>query len=73
MSRFKIRREEKIETWWADYFEVEADSIEEAIQLIKSGDIDPEYSEPIDAFSIPLKTEYYDVDTNTQCYEENRR
>lgn len=73
MPIFKIRREEKIETWWADYFEIEANSIEEAIQLIKDSDVDPEYSEPIDAFSTPIKSEYYDLENNTLCYEENGR
>lgn len=41
MAIFKLKKDEKIETWWRDYYEIEADSIEEAVEIILSGEIDP--------------------------------
>lgn len=41
MAIFKLKKDEKIETWWRDYYEIEADSIKEAVEIILSGEVDP--------------------------------
>lgn len=66
MTIFKLSKEEKIETWWRDYYEIEANSIEEAVDLILSGEVDPYDTEPIIELQIePIETEIFDELGNT--------
>lgn len=70
MPVFKLKRDEKYETWWRDFFEVEADTIEEAINLIKEGEIDPYDSEILPHFSQdPLEREIYNEDGDMIYYD----
>lgn len=41
MPTYKLKKDERYETWWRDYYEVTADSLEEAIQMVRNGDVDP--------------------------------
>ena len=38
MAKFRFFQEKEVKTWVRDYYTVEADSLEEAIELIKSAD-----------------------------------
>lgn len=41
MAIFKLKKDEKISTWWRDYYEIEAKSVEEAVAIILEGEVDP--------------------------------
>lgn len=61
MAIFKLTKEEKLETWWRDYYEIEANSMEEAVDLILSGEVDPYDTESIADLQIePIETEIFD-------------
>ena len=47
MPVFKLTKQELIKQWWNDFYEVEADTLEEAIQKILDYEEDPYDSEPI--------------------------
>lgn len=65
MPIFKLKKDEKIETWWSDYYEIEADSIEEAIEIILSGEVDPYDTESmVDLQMEPTETEILDEECN---------
>lgn len=54
------------ETWWRDYYEIEAESIEDAIQMILSDEIEPYDTECLPELNItPIKTEILDNDGET--------
>ena len=58
-------KDEKIETWWRDYYEIEADSLEEAIEIILSGEVDPYDTESmVDLQMEPTETEILDEECN---------
>lgn len=59
MAVFKILRDELYETWWRDYFEVEAETLEEAIQLVREGDVEAYDTETIPNLDQdPVEVEY---------------
>lgn len=61
MAIFKLQREEKFATWWRDYYEIEADSIEEAVEIILSSKIHPYNITPIVNLQMePTETEILD-------------
>lgn len=61
MPKFKLHKDSLWEQWYRDYYEVEAETIEEAVQMIKDYDVDPYDSEPLYDFEQePLKTEIVD-------------
>lgn len=61
MPVFKLHKNTLWEQWYRDYYEVEAETLEEAIQMIKDYDVDPYDSEPLFEFEQePLKTEIVD-------------
>lgn len=65
MPIFKLRRDELYKQWRRGYFEVEADTIEEAVEMIRDYEVDPYDSEPIDGFEQePLETEILDEEGN---------
>lgn len=65
MAIFKLKKDEKIETWWRDYYEIEADSIEEAVEIILSGEIDPYDTESmVDLQMEPTEIEILDEADN---------
>ena len=47
MPIFRLTSQELIKQWWNDFYEIEADTLEEAIQRILDGDEDPYDSEPV--------------------------
>lgn len=47
MPIFKLTKQELIKQWWNDFYEVEADTLEEAVQRILDYEEDPYDSEPI--------------------------
>lgn len=65
MPIFKLKKDEKIETWWRDYYEIEADSLEEAIEIVLSGEVDPYDTESmVDLQMEPTETEILDEECN---------
>ena len=65
MPIFKLKKDEKIETWWRDYYEIEADSLEEAVEIILSGEVDPYDTESmVDLQMEPTETEILDEECN---------
>ena len=61
MAIFKLKKDEKIETWWRDYYEIEAKSIEEAVAIILEGEVDPYDTEAmVDLQMEPTETEILD-------------
>lgn len=65
MAIFKLRRDEKYASWWRDYYEIKADTLEEAIKIINNGDVEPYDTESLpDCFQEPLETEILDEEGN---------
>ena len=65
MPVFKLKKDEKVEAWWREYYEVEADTVEEAVQAILDGDIDPYDSKFMLEFGIdPLQVIIEDYNEN---------
>lgn len=65
MPKFKLYKDSLWEQWYRDYYEVEAETIEEAVQMIKDYDVDPYDSEPLYDFEQePLKEEIVDQEGN---------
>ena len=65
MPIFKLKKDEKIETWWRDYYEIEADSLEEAIEIVLSGEVDPYDTESmVDLQMEPTEIEILDEECN---------
>lgn len=66
MPIFKLKRDEKIETWWRDYYEIEAKSLKDAIQMVLSDEVEPYDTECLPDLNItPIKTEILDNDGET--------
>lgn len=51
MPIFKLHKDSLWEQWYRDYYEVEAETIEEAVQMINDYDVDPYDSEPLYGYS----------------------
>lgn len=65
MPIFKLHKDSLWEQWYRDYYEVEAETLEEAVQMIKDYDVDPYDSEPLYNFEQePLKEEIIDQEGN---------
>ena len=65
MSIFKLKKDELIEQWYRDYYEIEADTLEEALEILLDGDVDPYDSEPlIPGIPDPLEMEVLDEKGN---------
>lgn len=65
MPIFKLHKDSLWEQWYRDYYEVEAETLEEAIQMIKDYDVDPYDSEPMYDFEQePLEQEIIDQEGN---------
>ena len=66
MPIFKLHKDSLWEQWYRDYYEVEAETIEEAVRMIREYDVDPYDSEPIYDFTQePLEEEICDQEGNT--------
>lgn len=58
MAIFKLKKDEKISTWWRYYYEIEAKSLEEAVSIILEGKVDPYDTEAMVDLQIePTETE----------------
>ena len=65
MPIFKLHKNSLWEQWYRDYYEVEAETIEEAVQMINDYDVDPYDSEPLYGFEqIPLEEKIIDQEGN---------
>lgn len=65
MPIFKLKKDEKVETWWREYYEVEADTVEDAVQAMLNGDIDSYDSKFMPEFGIdPLQVIIEDYNEN---------
>lgn len=65
MAIFKLKKDSLYENWWRDYYEIEADSLEEAINIVLSGEVEPYDTENlIDALAEPVKVEILDEELN---------
>lgn len=70
MAIFKLKRDCMHETWWRDYYEIEAESIEDAIQMVLSNDeVEPYDTECLlELKTTPVKVEILD-DNYEKIYE----
>ena len=41
MPIFKLKKDELIQQWYRDYYEIEAETKEEALEILLDGDADP--------------------------------
>lgn len=74
MAIFRLKKDEKLPTWWRDYYEIEASSIEEAVEIILSGEVDPYDSESmVDMQVEPLEVEIMDEFGNTLYNAKDER
>lgn len=65
MPIFKLHKDSLWEQWYRDYYEVEAETLEEAVQMIKDYDVDPYDSEQLYDFEQePLEEEIIDQEGN---------
>jgi hypothetical protein len=65
MPIFRLTKEEKLETWWKDWYEIQADTLEQAVEIVKSGEVDPYDVESfVDLQSEPTAVEIYDSEGN---------
>lgn len=65
MAIFKLKKDSLYENWWRDYYEIEADSLEEAINIVLSGEVEPYDTENlINALAEPVKIEILDEELN---------
>lgn len=72
MPIFNLKKDELVHQWYRDYYRVEAETKEEAIQLILDYEVDPYDSEPIFGFEQePLVTEILDEEGETIYSSEN--
>lgn len=65
MPIFKLYKDELIQQWWRDYYEIEAETKEEALKILLDGDEDPYDSIPlVEGIPDPLETEVVDEEGN---------
>lgn len=65
MPIFHLTKEEKLETWWKDWYEIQADTLEQAVEIVKSGEVDPYDVESfVDLQAEPTAVEIYDSEGN---------
>ena len=65
MPIFKLKKDELIQQWYRDYYEIEADTLEEALEILLDGDEDPYDSMPlVDGIPDPLEMEVLDEEGN---------
>lgn len=65
MPIFKLIKDECFESWWRSHYEIQADTIEEAIELVYHGDVDPYDTENLpDLMQYPIQTEIMDEECN---------
>ena len=66
MPIFKLKRDCMYETWWRDFYEIEAESIEDAIKIALSDEIEPYDTECLPELNTtPVKVEILDDNGET--------
>lgn len=65
MPIFKLIKDECFDTWWRSQYEIQAETLEEAVELVKDGEIDPYDSEMLpDLMQAPTSVEIFDDQGN---------
>ena len=65
MPIFRLTKEEKLETWCKVWYEIQADTLEQAVEIVKSGEVDPYDVESfVDLQAEPTAVEIYDSEGN---------
>ena len=65
MPVFKLHVDALYPAWYRDYYTVEAETEEEAVQMIKDYEVEPDESEPLYEFEeTPLEFEIRDAATH---------
>lgn len=71
MATFDLYEDVKVTNWRRSYFKVEAESLQEAVDLIKGGDVDCEYSELLD-YENAIDPDFMQVgDATYEIYDTN--
>jgi hypothetical protein len=73
MPIFKLYIDSLYQTWYRDYYTVEAETEEEAVQLIKDYEVEPDDSEQLFEFEQePIRKEIYN-DEDKLIYSDGSR
>lgn len=65
MPIFKLIKDECFDTWWSSKYEIQAETLEEAVELVKDGEVDPYDSEMLpDLMQTPTSVEIFDDQGN---------
>ena len=65
MPTFKLIKDECFESWWRNYYEIQAETLEEATELIKNNEVDPYDTEQLlDLMQTPIDMEIFDEGGN---------
>ena len=65
MPIFKLNKDECFESWWRSQYEIQAETLEEAIELVKNDEVDPHDTEMLpDLMQTPIQIEIFDEDGN---------
>lgn len=65
MPIFKLIKDECFESWWRSHYEIQAETLEEAIELVKDDEVDPYDTEILpDLMQTPIQVEIFDEGGN---------
>lgn len=65
MPIFKLIKDECFESWWRSHYEIQAETLEEAVELVKNDEVDPYDAEILpDLMQTPIQVEIFDKDGN---------
>ena len=65
MPIFKLIKDECFESWWRSHYEIQAETLEEAVELVKNDEVDPHDTEILpDLMQTPIQVEIFDENGN---------
>lgn len=65
MPIFKLIKDECFESWWRSHYEIQAETLEEAVELVKDDEVDPYDTEILpDLMQTPIQIEIFDEGGN---------
>ena len=65
MPTFKLIKDECFESWWRSHYEIQAETLGEAVELVKNDEVDPYDTEILpDLMQTPIQVEIFDKDGN---------
>lgn len=65
MPIFKLIKDECFESWWRSHYEIQAETLEEAVELVKNDEVDPYDTEILpDLMQTPIQVEIFDENGN---------